>query len=535
MKSWKKVLIASVICMANMGVIPALASMNPDTEAPIAGISVALNNYYTRNEEPQKTLAEELDSRAQMKGNGWETAPAVSEETGAAPEGTSLSEQAAPEDNREETAPLEEPRATVTEKSAPAVSAKASPYENVAVSQVSGYVNVRSEANTKSQIVGKIYNNCAATILETIPGEGGDWYHIQSGSVSGYIKAQYFVTGDKAEKLAKEVGVEYATINTASLRLRAEPNLTSQTLTTLSQGARYEVQGEENNFAKLTIDTDLTGYVSMDYIKTTVEFRQAVSLEEEAARKAEEAKRRQEAEAAINQLNAVLKTETGAAGQNSASSQTGTASTTVAASKPASTTAPVGVNGTIAANPAGNGGDASAEAPVPQTVAKETSAAVSSGSAATIPAGPSAAPNTGNMPGPGVSYGPGGNASDKVVSATRTAIVAYAKQFLGNPYVYGGTSLTDGADCSGFTMSVYKHLGIDIGRTSRDQAAGGREISRSAMQPGDLLFYASGDYINHVAMYIGGGQVIHSSTPATGITLSPADYRTPCKVVTFLD
>ena len=139
------------------------------------------------------------------------------------------------------------------------------------------------------------------------------------------------------------------------------------------------------------------------------------------------------------------------------------------------------------------------------------------------------------MSGPNVSYGPGGNASDQVVSATRTAIVAYAKQFLGNPYVYGGTSLTDGADCSGFTMSVYKHFGIDIGRSSRDQAAKGREISQSAMQPGDLLFYASGDYINHVAMYIGGGQVIHSSTPATGITLAPVDYRTPCKVVTFLD
>lgn len=514
MKNWKRVLIAGVICMANIGVIPAQASMNPDTEAPIAGISVALNNYYTRNEEPQKTLAEELDSRAQKKVNGWEAAPVVSEETQ-----PSLEAAPADGDNQEETAPLEEPQATVTEKSAPAVSAKASPYENVAVSQVSGYVNVRSEANTKSQIVGKIYNNCAATILETIPGEGGDWYHIQSGSVSGYIKAQYFATGDKAEKLAKEVGVEYATINTASLRLRAEPNLTSQTLTTLSQGARYEVLSEENNFAKLAIDTDLTGYVSMDYIKTTVEFRQAVSLEEEAAQKAEEERRRQEAEAAISQLNAVLKTEAGGTGQNSSSGQTGTTS------KTASTTAPVGINGTIAANPAGNGGDVSAEAPAVQTAAKETSATV-------VPPG---SKDVGNMSGPGVSYGPGGNASDQVVSATRTAIVAYAKQFLGNPYIYGGTSLTDGADCSGFTMSVYKHFGIDIGRTSRDQAAGGREISRSAMQPGDLLFYASGDYINHVAMYIGGGQVIHSSTPATGITLSPADYRTPCKVVTFLD
>lgn len=528
MKSWIRILIAGVICIANIGVFPAMASMNPDTEAPIAGISVALNNYYTRNEEPQKTLAEELDSRAQKKGNDWEAAPAASGET-------PPSSEAAPADkNNEETAPLEEPQATVTEKAVPAVSAKASPYENVAVSQVSGYVNVRSEANTKSQIVGKIYNNCAATILETVSGEGGDWYHIQSGTVSGYIKAQYFATGDKAEKLAKEVGVEYATINTASLRLRAEPNLTSQTLTSLSQGARYEVLGEENNFAKLAIDTDLTGYVSMDYIKTTVEFRQAVSLEEEAARKAEETKRRQEAEAAINQLNAVLKTESGG-GQNSSSGKTETSSATAAASKSASTTAPVGVNGTIAANPVGNGADISAEAPAVQTAARETSAAVPPSTGAAAPVGTAGSKDTGNVQGPGISYGPGGNASDQVVSATRTAIVAYAKQFLGNPYVYGGTSLTEGADCSGFTMSVYKHFGIDIGRSSRDQAAKGREISQSAMQPGDLLFYASGDYINHVAMYIGGGQVIHSSTPATGITLSPANYRTPCKVVTFLD
>ena len=133
---------------------------------------------------------------------------------------------------------LAAPQAVVSEKKTQVVTATAGDYENVAVSQVSGYVNVRSEASTKGQIVGKIYNNCAATILETVSGEGGDWYRIQSGNVTGYIKAQYFVTGAEAEKLAKEVGVEYATINTASLRLRAEPNLTSETLTLLSQGAR---------------------------------------------------------------------------------------------------------------------------------------------------------------------------------------------------------------------------------------------------------------------------------------------------------
>ncbi len=420
------------------------------------------------------------------------------------------------------------PQAAISKKLAPNVSVPAGGYENVAVSQVSGYVNVRSEASTKGQIVGKIYNNCAATITETVSGEGGTWYRIQSGSVTGYVKAQYFVTGAAAEALAQEVGVEYATINTASLRLRKEPNLTSETLTLLSQGARYEVMGTENNFAKLAVDTDLTGYVSMDYIKTAVEFQQAVSLEEEAAKQAEEERRRQEAEAAIDELNAVLNAET-AGSQSQTNSSSGQ-----------SETAAAGVNGTIAANPMGSGNDVSVQVPVLQTQgtpAKPENSGNQGNSQATVPAGPGGFGNSsaGNVQGPGVSYGPGGNASDKVVSATRTAVVAYAKQFLGNPYVYGGTSLTDGADCSGFTMSVYKHFGIDIGRTSRDQADKGREISRSEMQPGDLLFYASGDYINHVSMYVGGGQVIHSSTPATGITLAPVDYRTPCKIVTFLD
>ena len=138
----------------------------------------------------------------------------------------------------------------------------------------------------------------------------------------------------------------------------------------------------------------------------------------------------------------------------------------------------------------------------------------------------SGATSSKGVPGPG---------SAAVMSATRTAIVAYAKQFLGNPYVYGGTSLTNGADCSGFTQGVLANFGINTGRSSRDQAENGREIGIDAVQPGDLLFYASGTYINHVALYIGGGQVIHASNSTTGITISPYNYRTPCKAVSFLD
>jgi cell wall-associated NlpC family hydrolase len=101
--------------------------------------------------------------------------------------------------------------------------------------------------------------------------------------------------------------------------------------------------------------------------------------------------------------------------------------------------------------------------------------------------------------------------------------------------VYGGTSLTNGADCSGFTMRIFEHFGIDTGRSSRDQAAKAKTISINDIQPGDLLFYASGDYINHVALYIGGGQIIHASNSKTGIIISTAYYRTPYKAATFLN
>ena len=117
------------------------------------------------------------------------------------------------------------------------------------------------------------------------------------------------------------------------------------------------------------------------------------------------------------------------------------------------------------------------------------------------------------------------------VSATRANIVNYAIQFVGNPYVYGGTSLTNGADCSGFVQSIMKNFGISLPRTSRDQANSGRGISSSEMRPGDLVFYAgSGGTINHVAIYIGNGQVCHASNAKTGIKISTWNYRSPARI-----
>ena len=407
-------------------------------------------------------------------------------------------------------------------------------YENIAVSQVTDYVNIREQATTNSKIVGKIYNNCAATILETVNGEGGSWYRIQSGTVNGFIKSEYFITGQEAETLAQSIGREFVTVSVDNLRLREEPSLTSNVLTMISSGSRYVVQGDEGDFYKVEVDADLIGYIAKSYCKVEVEFDQAVSLEEERAKLEEEAQRKRDAQTALANLEKVIKVEENKdviisanpeQSDDSAMTNAPTANTSKNQSQTQSPSA-----GQSSSSQSSAGGQTITSAPSQKSPSQSSSSQGSfapNGSSQTSSSGPSTTTQSSPVAGPG--------SSAAVVSATRTAIVAYAKQFLGNPYVYGGTSLTNGADCSGFTQGVFAHFGITTGRSSRDQAAKGKEISLSAIQPGDLLFYASGSYINHVAIYIGNGQIIHSSNPTTGITITKYNYRTPCKAVTFLD
>ena len=473
MKKGLKILMMSSACLlfARGMAFSSEAAMNLETDSPVAGASVAINNYYAGSLNPEEELAQAFSSDEKL------AQAATSSRDG------------------------EVPVVKATSKSA---------YDNVAISRVSNYVNVRAEANTTSAVVGKIYNNCAATILSTVDGEGGKWYQIQSGSVKGYIKSQYFITGSEAELIARQVGTQKARVaSTGTLRLREKPGLDSRTLDLLSPDAEYVVIGEEGDFYKISVDNDLVGYVFKDYIDVKVEFNQAVSTQEEQQKAAEAAKLKKDAEDAIKKMEDAKK---------DAARQTTEAAKQTTKAQPTTKAPETSYNGTIEANPD------SVPTRAPETTKAPTKA----------PETTKAANNKGPGGGDSGAKGPGGGSSE-VTSATRSAVVAYAKQFLGNPYVYGGTSLTNGADCSGFTQGVYAHFGITTGRSSRDQAAKGREISVSSVQPGDLLFYASGNYINHVAMYIGGGQVIHSSTPATGITITSSNYRTPCKAVSFLD
>ncbi len=121
------------------------------------------------------------------------------------------------------------------------------------------------------------------------------------------------------------------------------------------------------------------------------------------------------------------------------------------------------------------------------------------------------------------------------VSDVRASLVTYALQFVGNPYVWGGTSLTKGADCSGFVLSVFAQYGISLPHSSSAQSGYGRRVSTSELQPGDLIFYGSGRSISHVAIYIGNGQIVHASSRRTGIKVSSAYYRTPICCVSLLD
>ena len=160
----------------------------------------------------------------------------------------------------------------VSENDVPVV---ASEYADIAIAQVDNYVNVRSEPNTDSEVLGKLYNNSAATVLETT--EDG-WYKITSGSVTGYVKCEYVVTGD--EELAKKVSTRYATVTTTTLYVRMEPSTEAGILTMLGEGDDFVVVDDSMKDSGWVIVTteEGDGYVSTDYVNLWTDYVTAESL-----------------------------------------------------------------------------------------------------------------------------------------------------------------------------------------------------------------------------------------------------------------
>ena len=342
-----------------------------------------------------------------------------------------------------------------------------SEFADIAIAQVNNYVNVRSEPNTESEILGKLYDDCAATVFETT--EDG-WYKVESGSVTGYVKAEYVVVGD--EELARTVGTRLATVNTTTLFVRTEPTTEAKVLTMLPDGDDVVVTDESSEgWAKVSTE-DGDGYVSLEYVDLSTEYNYAESREEEEARLAREAAEREAAARAAEEARRAREAEEAAKRAREAEQAAKSAQQSAAGSQSSS------------------------------------SGSTGSGSSSSVNAGSSG------------SSGNAGSGSPSSVSNGQ-AVVNYAMQFLGNPYVYGGNSLKNGTDCSGFVKGVYAAFGINLPRTSAEQRHAGYGVSLSDIQPGDLVCYSG-----HIGIYTGNNTIIHASNERTGITLtSPVTYR----------
>ena len=278
-------------------------------------------------------------------------------------------------------------------------------FKSLVIAKVNDYVNVRSIPGEDGEILGKLYDKSVGEFVS----EQDGWYEITSGNVTGYVKAEYCVTGDSAVELAKEVGTRIATVNTETLFVRENP----------------------------TTESSVVGFVpfSDEFVELSTEFVKAESKAEEEARLAKEAAERRAAqEAAARAMR-----------ERQAASSAGASEQTI------------------------------------------------------IP--------------PAVTSGSGSELGQSVVD--------FACQFVGNPYVYGGTSLTNGADCSGFVMSVYENFGVSLPHSSAaDRNVGSAVNGIENAQPGDIICYSG-----HVAIYAGNGQIVHASTSKTGIIISNATYR----------
>lgn len=510
-----------------------------------------------------------------------------------------------------------------------------SEYDTVAIAQVSEYVNIRDAASTESNIVGKLYNNCKAEIL----GKTDDgWYLIQSGSVTGYVSSQYFVTGEAAQNLAQEVGTETATVKegTETLMVRSSADSNSEAISMLGDSQKLEVVEDAGDWVKVAVDDDVVGYVSKEYVDCDTEFVEAESIEEVEARQAaiqeayDRAVEMQEAAyAAMNQAdgaeaayaadmaNAALAeakmlaseqefdydaralaeevayvaqdtsvasvwaqeaeaeyeriaAEEAAYAEALAEAEAQAQAEAWAAEQAAQAQAQAESQQQIAdqaeqdaaqawqdavdaqeqadqnwSEEAQAQADAAAQAAMQAAAEAEAARqqALAEQQAAEQAAQEQAAQQQEQQQSSGDTSSEDtssedtsseGTSSGSGTSSTRQSVVNFALQFVGNPYVYGGTSLTNGADCSGFTQSVMANFGISIPRTAAAQSGAGTPVSLDAIQPGDLLFYNGGGGIGHVTMYIGNGQVVHASNSNTGIIVSSIDYRTPCSARSFL-
>lgn len=401
------ILAAGAALLVTAGCFPIIGqATSAIEEKPLAGITLSLDRYC----ETVLENARQEEERAEMETAGQDTS------SGAAGKTTVTSNSSEKEQKEKEE------RIKLNLK-----------YDKLGIANVETYLNVRAHAGESSKIVGKMTRNTGCNIISEKKG----WSKIESGNVKGYVKSEYLIKGEEAEKRALKVATLKAVVDTETLNVRFLPSVDSPIYDQLSEDEDYTVEKENltkefvseyiskhcskravqgvdkdamykdlENWVMLSIDNEKM-FVSKDFITLKYKLNRAVAIKEETKRKS--------------------------------------------------------------------------------------------------------------------------SSSSSSKSSIYSSIVSYAMQFLGNRYVWGGTSLTNGTDCSGFTMGIYRHFGYSLPRTSSAQAAATRSVNSSEVQIGDLFFYGSGS-VSHVALYIGNGQIIHASNARDGIKISNAYYRQPLKI-----
>lgn len=457
-------------------------------------------------------------------------------------------------------------------------------YQNLGIVQVSGYVNIRETPDMKGNIIGKVSGDGACEVL----GEEGEWSHITSGGIEGYISSQYLVTGEEAKELAKSLVKKRAIIMTENdnLNIRSGSSKDAEIVGQALPAERYEVLSEADGWVEIN-----SGYISADYCEVKYALNEGRKLDLKAQ--------------AINQYdNLVIFKKSGYMNVRSTPENKGDDNvigklTSKAAGdiietldgwyKIKSGT----VTGYIAADPEliATGQEAKDLA-----MQNATQMAIITTDVLNVRVEPntdskiwtqivkderypvvdqqdgwvqidlgSVDAEDGSQDGDEKAYistrdnnvevryalneaikftpakdsssgGSSGGSGSSTKQSRRSQLVNYALQFVGNRYVWGGTSLTNGVDCSGFTMRVMEKFGVSLPHYSGSQAQMGKKVTSATMKPGDLIFYAgSNGKVNHVAIYIGNGRIVHAASRRSGIKTSTWNYRTPVAIRSMLD
>lgn len=443
-------------------------------------------------------------------------------------------------------------------------------YQNLGLVQVSGYLNVRETPDSGGKIIGKLQQNSACEIIST----EGEWHHITSGGIDGYINGQYVIIGDEAKEAALQNISQMAIVNTEKLNIRQEPvldpaNVTGQAL----MNERYAVTGESDGWVQIA-----EGYISADYVTVQYALNEARKLDLKAM--------------ALNQYDNLIISKVNNY-LNIRKEPENKGNDNVIGKFPSKAAGEIletldgwykvisgSITGYITADPqyvavGQEARDLALESatlmaivnteklnvrPEPSTdsgiwtqISKEERYPVveqlDGWVQVELDAGDEEAGENKAFVSTrennvevryalteAIKFSPLEERANQQ-SSLRNKVVNYGLKFVGGRYLWGGTNPNTGADCSGFVQYVMRNaVGINLPRTSREQAKTGRAVNPGEMRPGDLIFYTNkSGVVNHVAMYIGNGQAVHAASTKSGIRISTWNYRTPKSIRSYLD